>query len=319
MFVHNRHAGTDVAKFKISTLNNLYNKLFLKRALLIIALLLYFYFFILDILKINASFLSEASSGEYGWERSPEEYFFGNKGFLVLDGLIMLVAFSIILTSLFSRKKSASDLFALLFSLFLFLGFIYFGLQEGLSKYQTWKYFSFMFIFFLLFLFKRVFDTISRHFRILSDFEVFFKFFLGLFVVWLVFFFSQPTFRLQAEQSANPSLAAVSLRGIDKVANLDFLETSNVAIYLGSVGETMLISSLMPSESVLILSGSYYGKPSPKVLDQVDFIFTRFDLVQSARVCSSLVLKQISMEYFLYERNSTNSLCFSRFLEKLAG
>jgi hypothetical protein len=103
------------------------------------------------------------------------------------------------------------------------------------------------------------------------------------------------------------------------VANLDFLETSNVAIYLGSVGETMLISSLMPSESVLILSGSYYGKPSPKVLDQVDFIFTRFDLVQSARVCSSLVLKQISMEYFLYERNSTNSLCFSRFLEKLAG
>jgi len=290
---------------------------FLKRLSLFLLISIYVFYYLLEIISINISFLSKFRTGEYGWSRSSKEYFFGVQQFFpVIDGVIFLVAILIILVPLMSRSRTWWDYYAAIFSLFLAGGYVLFVLQEGMTKYQTWKYFSFVLVFIFLFAIKNLSDWYTLRYRNASFVKDLYRYFIYLIAICFVFFVTQPQFRSLINEKANPSLSTVSLNELNKVANLFSLEFSNVGIYLGSFGETMLISSLLPSESVLVFSDSYYGKPSLDKLGQIDYLFSRFDLIQPNLNCQNLV--QLSDTYFYIKRNAFDSSCFSQILEKIS-
>jgi hypothetical protein len=290
---------------------------FLKRFILFLLMAVYVFCYLLESIKINISFLSEYRTGEYGWSRPAREYFFGVQQFFpVIDGVIFLLAVVIILVPLMSQRRTWWDYYATIFSLFLAGGYVLFVLQEGMAKYQTWKYFSFVLVLILLFAIKNLSDWYTLRYRSANFVKDLYKYFICLIAICFVFFVTQPQFRSLINEKANPSLSTVSLNDLNKVANLSSLEFSNVGIYLSSIGETMLISSLLPSESALVFSDSYYGKPSLDKLAQIDYVFSRFDLIQPNLKCRDLV--QLSDTYFYIKRNAFDSSCFSQILEKIS-
>jgi hypothetical protein len=287
-----------------------------RRVFLSAFILAYCFFFLLDIVQISISFLSEAKNGEYGWSRSAQEYFFDVQGFFpVIDGAIFLVATFIILAPLLSHKRTRWDLFAGLFSIFLCCGFSLFIIQEGISKYQTWKYFSFVLIFLLLFALKNLAEWYVAYFRGSVFVNTFLRFFVFVLVLSLAFFLTRPEWRALVNQKANPSLSVVPVSEINQVANFNNLQLSNVGFYLGSAGETMLIAGLLPSESALYFSDSYYGKPSLDKLEKVEYIFSRFDLIRPEMECQNLV--QVSSNYFFVKRDVSKISCFSQILDEI--
>jgi hypothetical protein len=293
------------------------NAVFLKRLSLFLFIMVYVFCYLLDIIRINVSFLSEFSTGEYGWSRPSGEYFFGVQQFFpVIDGVVFLLATIFILLPLLSQRRTCWDYYAAIFSLLLAGGYVLFVIQEGMTKYQTWKYFSFVLVFTLLFAIKNLSDWYVFRYRCSNFPKYFDKFVFFLIALCFVFFVTQPQLRSLINEKANPSLSTVSLNDVNAVANLTSLEFSNVGFYLGSAGETMLISSLLPSESALVFSDSYYGKPTLDKLERIDYIFSRFDMIPPGLNCRELV--KLSNAYFYLKRDALEFSCFSQILEKIS-
>ena len=290
------------------------SKLFWTHFIFIVFTIFYFYFFLLRSIQLNVAIFNQVKEGAYGWSRPFSEYFFGNGVvFPVLDGLIFILALVFLL--IFALGGTFWDVFCSVLTLLMAVGFIYFGLHAGFSVYQTWKYFSFVFLFTLLFLFSKLSEFSRVYLQRFSDFDLIIKYFSFLVVVWIWVFLSQPGLQATVNATANPPLSLVSSADIQEIPTLRNLDSAVVGIYLGSVGETMLISSLVPSKSVLIFSDSYYGKPAPKAVNEMDYLLTNVDLVKSLPGCDISLFKQVAKRYLLLKINPSNISCYSKMLE----
>lgn len=272
---------------------------------------IYFVLVLLPPIRIMSSFFIEMSSGDYGWSRSPDSYLGdGELGNRVPQGLLLSVFLILAIISVLPRKNRTNvNVGFLAFGISNLIVFTYYAFSNGLSSYQTWKYFSFLFP--LAFFFTVIsLNSLKIPKGKGAEFRKFYNSRFILFIVLFSFFVGK-----DLEGASYPDITQLNRATINAVENLKYLEEQNVGLAFSDTGTNMLLAGIVPSKSIAMLGPSYYGKISEGKLPEIDLVLTSLDLLKSTSQCSSVVTVPVFNDLVLIESSIRNRLCVSSMLQ----
>ena len=273
----------------------------------------YLMFFVYPPVKIMAEFFFAMGSGDYGWSRSAADYLgVGPIGIPLPQWLILSVS----TLALFPGLLGKSDLTKRLrgFSAFGFLtliGYFYFVRELGTDRYQTWKYFSFIFPLILLIALINTGITKEKN-RNNHVKEVKNGYKTLAFVIAPIVTLAGGGVNL----NNNPSLSVLRPSSIYSIERLEGFSEKNVALALGDIGSNMLISGVIPAKSISFLDSSYYGNLEKNKFSKIDYVLTTKELIANNLNCTQANSQDIDDWIVMLANSAVNLPCLYSLIEK---
>jgi hypothetical protein len=280
----------------------------LRGHVLIISLvgILYFLFYLFPPIKIMAEFFFALRSGEYGWSRSTSDYLGpGLKGIFLPQGLILcLFALSLFRVFIKGSDQARRLLGFSVFGISISAGYFYFVIELGSNRYQTWKYFSFVFplvILISLIIFSNIRGSrqLSHRREIKNGYKT------------LVFLLLPITLLIGAGAnfSSHPSSVSLKLSNVNAIENLQEFSDKNVALAFEDIGSNMLIAGIIPAKSVSFFGPSYYGNLEAHKFSRIDFMLTTRERIARESVCAKVDVREIDDRIGMLPNSTYNLPC----------
>jgi hypothetical protein len=281
------------------------------RGLFVLLLGICFVQFLLPPILVMSRFFIEMSNGSYGWTRSMDDYLGdGLLGNQFPQGLLICVFFTLAIVSVLPRKnRSDINLGLLYFGIFNSCVYVYYVMTNGISSYQTWKYFSFLFP--LAFFFSVISILSLKASRIILKKPGFLYKSRFIVATFLLSFFVGKTSGL----FAYPNPTQLTRESINAIESIEYLKNQNVGIAFNDTGTNMLVSGIVPSKSIAMLGPSYYGVITPNQIPKLDGVLTSMVFLSGRNSCENVRTVPVHNDIVFFEAGLENRRCIQSILE----
>lgn len=296
------------------TLHKIFNKQFImsyfRVGFVVFLFWVYFVLVLFPPVRIMSSFFMEMSGGNYGWTRSADNYLGdGELGNQVPQSLLLSVFLILAIVAVLpKRNRTNINIGFLAFSIINVCVYTFYVLTNGLSSYQTWKYFSFLFP--LTFLFSIISLNslkISKAKR--KDSRRLYNSRFILATLLLSFFVGK-----DLEGAPYPNTTQLNRQTISAIENIKNLQKQNVGLAFSDTGTNMLLGGIVPSKSIAMIGPSYYGKINEEEVLKLDKVLTSLNFLRSMSLCSSVGTVPVFDDLVLIDVSLQNRSCIDSML-----